>query len=67
MTIVEHAVHVHSSMCDYTEAFLLKSWRKNCVTPGHYLDFIHMYLKLLDEKDEYIKAQVRGDRSHIMS
>jgi hypothetical protein len=54
-------------MCDYTEAFLLKSWRKNCVTPGHYLDFIHMYLKLLDEKDEYIKAQVRGDRSHIMS
>jgi dynein heavy chain len=67
MTIVEHAMHVHSSIRDYTEEFLLKLRRKNYVTPRHYLDFIHMYLKLLDEKDDCIKTQVREERSHIES
>lgn len=29
----------------------------NFLTPKHYLDFIHNYLRLLDEKDAYIVAQ----------
>ena len=59
MTIVGHTVHVHCSTRDYTQDFLLKLRRKNYVTPRHYLDFIHMYLKLLDEKNNYISAQVK--------
>jgi hypothetical protein len=43
---------------------LLKLRRKTYVTPRHYLDFIHMYLRLLDEKDSYMKLQVREGRSH---
>lgn len=35
----------------------MKLRRKNYVTPKHYLDFITSYLKLLQEKDNYIKAQ----------
>ena len=58
MTIVEHVVHVHSTIGEYTLEFQLKLRRKNYVTPKHYLDFIHTYLKLLDEKNNYIIAQV---------
>jgi dynein heavy chain len=65
MTIVEHVVHVHTSVGAYTEEFLLKLRRRNYVTPRHYLDFIHMYLKLLDEKNIYIKAQVREERLQL--
>lgn len=36
---------------------MLKLRRKNYVTPKHYLDFIQTYLKLLDEKNNYIDAQ----------
>lgn len=39
---------------------MVKLRRKNYVTPKHYLDFINNYLKLLDEKDEYIVAQVKS-------
>jgi dynein heavy chain len=59
---VEHVVHVHSSIGAYTQDFLLKLRRKNYVTPKHYLDFIQIYLKLLDEKNNYIKAQVWEER-----
>ncbi|KAJ4435378.1 hypothetical protein ANN_17992 [Periplaneta americana] len=55
--IVAHVVHVHSSIGRYTQEFLLKLRRRNYVTPKHYLDFIHVYLKLLDEKNNYIIAQ----------
>jgi hypothetical protein len=65
MTIVEHAVHVHTSASAYTEEFLLKLRRRNYVTPKHYLDFINMYLKLLDEKSVCIKAQVRERRLRL--
>jgi len=61
MTIVEHAVYVHSSIRDYTEDLLLKLRRKTYVTPSHYLDFIHTYLGLMDEKDSYMEIQVREE------
>lgn len=56
--IIDHVVHVHQTVTEkYTPDFLLKLRRKNYVTPKHYLDFITTYLKLLQEKDAYIKAQ----------
>ncbi|KAF7265371.1 hypothetical protein GWI33_021219 [Rhynchophorus ferrugineus] len=56
-SIIEHVVHVHQSLTDYTEKFLLTLRRKNYVTPKHYLDFIGSYLKLLEEKGNYNAAQ----------
>jgi hypothetical protein len=58
MTIVEHVVHVHFSIGAHIQNFLFRLRGKNYVTPKHYLDFLQMYLKLLDEKNSYIKAQV---------
>jgi len=63
MTIVEHAVYVHCSIRDYTQDLLLKLRRKTYVTPRHYLDFIHTYLRLMDEKDSCMNIQVREERS----
>lgn len=45
--IVSHVVYVHTTVSFYTMQFLLKLRRKNFVTPKHYLDFIHTYLKLV--------------------
>lgn len=55
--IVQHVVHVHMSIGQYTAEFLTKLRRRNYVTPKHYLDFINTYLNLLVEKKEYIMAQ----------
>lgn len=55
--IIQHVVHVHQSIGEYTKNYELKLRRKNYVTPKHYLDFIQIYLRLLDEKDRYIQAQ----------
>ncbi|PNF33091.1 Dynein heavy chain 10, axonemal [Cryptotermes secundus] len=68
-TIVEHVAHVHSSADAYTRGFLVKLRRRNYVTPKHYLDFINTYLKLLDEKNIFIKAQcerLRGGMNTIL-
>ncbi|XP_050294970.1 dynein axonemal heavy chain 10 [Anthonomus grandis grandis] len=56
-TIIEHVVHVHQSVIDYTQAYAVTLRRKNYVTPKHYLDFITNYLKLLEEKGNYINGQ----------
>ncbi|KAJ8963302.1 hypothetical protein NQ318_018771 [Aromia moschata] len=56
-TIIEHVVHVHQSVTQYTIDYLVKLRRKNFVTPKHYLDFITTYLRLLEEKDSYINSQ----------
>ncbi|XP_055618804.1 dynein axonemal heavy chain 10 isoform X2 [Toxorhynchites rutilus septentrionalis] len=55
--IISHIVHVHQSLKHYTQQFLLKLRRKNFVTPKHYLDFINTYLKLIEEKDNFIMQQ----------
>ncbi|KAJ9583316.1 hypothetical protein L9F63_022333, partial [Diploptera punctata] len=57
MSVVDHVVYVHSGIGKYTKDFLLKLRRKNYVTPKHYLDFIQTYLKLLEEKNNYIISQ----------
>ncbi|XP_055533348.1 dynein axonemal heavy chain 10 [Wyeomyia smithii] len=55
--IISHIVHVHQSLKHYTQQFLLKLRRKNFVTPKHYLDYINTYLKLIEEKDNFIMQQ----------
>ncbi|KAJ8934457.1 hypothetical protein NQ314_013332 [Rhamnusium bicolor] len=55
--LIEHVVHVHQSVTQFTIDYLVKLRRKNYVTPKHYLDFIVTYLRLLEEKDNYINAQ----------
>ena len=62
---MEHAVYVHCGIRDYTQDLLLKLRRKTYLTPRHYLDFIHMYLRLLDEKDSCMTVQVSEVRSYL--
>jgi len=45
-------------MSVYTNDFLVKLKRKNYLTPTHYLDFINVYLNLIDEKSTIIARQV---------
>ena len=56
--VVEHVVHVHLSVGDYSKDFQNKLRRVNHVTPKNYLDFINSYTKLLTEKDKYVQDQV---------
>ncbi|XP_058060896.1 dynein axonemal heavy chain 10 [Anopheles bellator] len=55
--IINHVVHVHQSLKDYTLQYRLKLRRRNFVTPKHYLDYISTYLKLIEEKDNFIMQQ----------
>lgn len=55
--IIEHVVHVHTSIEQYAKDYLLKLRRKNFVTPKHYLDLMQTYLNLLNEKNTYIEGQ----------
>uniref|UniRef100_A0A182NRZ8 AAA+ ATPase domain-containing protein n=1 Tax=Anopheles dirus TaxID=7168 RepID=A0A182NRZ8_9DIPT len=55
--IIAHIVHVHQSLKSYNVQYLMKLRRKNFVTPKHYLDFINTYLKLIEEKDNFIMQQ----------
>lgn len=56
--IVDHVVEVHTGVASYTVEFMVKLRRKNYLTPKHYLDFISVYLVLLEEKNNFILAQV---------
>lgn len=55
--VVEHVVHVHLSVGQFSKEFQQKLRRSNHVTPKNYLDFISSYTKLLKEKDKYICDQ----------
>ncbi|XP_075233788.1 uncharacterized protein LOC142331650 [Lycorma delicatula] len=55
-------VHVHKTTVKYTADFLTKFRRKNYVTPKHYLDFINVYKLLLEEKNNFIVAQILRNR-----
>uniref|UniRef100_A0A8B9QA73 Dynein axonemal heavy chain 10 n=1 Tax=Apteryx owenii TaxID=8824 RepID=A0A8B9QA73_APTOW len=57
--VIEHIVMVHESVGDFSKKFLQKLRRSNYVTPKNYLDFIHTYSKLLEEKNEFILAQCK--------
>lgn len=56
--ITNHIVYTHKTMSVYTNDFLVKLKRKNYLTPTHYLDFINVYLNLIDEKSTIIARQV---------
>ena len=56
-TVVDHVVHVHLSVGQYSTEFLQKLRRVNNVTPKNYLDFIGSYAKLLREKDKFVQDQ----------
>ncbi|KAJ8924399.1 hypothetical protein NQ315_007195, partial [Exocentrus adspersus] len=55
--IIKHVVFVHQLVIQYTVDYTVKLRRKNYITPKHYLDFITTYLRLLEEKDNYINNQ----------
>ena len=57
MEVVHHVVHVHLSVSKYSAQFLEKLRRINHVTPKNYLDFIHSYTSLLQEKDKFVQDQ----------
>ncbi|XP_021113287.1 dynein heavy chain 10, axonemal isoform X4 [Heterocephalus glaber] len=57
--LVEHMVLVHQSVEGFSQQFLQKLRRSNYVTPKNYLDFIHSYSRLLDEKMQGNIAQCR--------
>ncbi|XP_069922194.1 dynein axonemal heavy chain 10 isoform X1 [Oryctolagus cuniculus] len=57
--LVEHVVLVHESVDEFSKQFLQKLRRSNYVTPKNYLDFIHSYAKLLDEKTQCNIAQCK--------
>ena len=56
-SVVEHVVHVHLSVGQFSKVFQQKLRRSNHVTPKNYLDFISSYTKLLRDKDKYICDQ----------
>jgi len=55
--VIAHVVKVHESVGDYSIMFLQKLRRINYVTPKNYLDFVGTYMKLLNEKDQYVLEQ----------
>ncbi|KAL5112917.1 Dynein heavy chain 10 axonemal [Taenia crassiceps] len=50
--LIDHVIHVHRSVEQYTTDFVEKWKRINYVTPKHFLDYISNYLKLLSESDQ---------------
>ncbi|XP_078467787.1 dynein axonemal heavy chain 10-like [Lampetra planeri] len=57
--LINHIVVVHKSVKSYTEKFKQELRRENYVTPKNFMDFIHNYIRLLQEKDMSIKTQSR--------
>ena len=55
--IVQHFVHVHTSVTAYSREFEMRLRRLNYVTPKNYLDFISSYLNLLDKQDKFVQSQ----------
>ena len=52
--VIAHVRMVHESVGEYSKMFLQKLRRSNYVTPKNYLDFISTYVKLLEDKDNFI-------------
>ena len=58
--VIAHVRMVHESVGEYSTMFLQKLRRSNYVTPKNYLDFISTYVKLLEDKDDYILCKKQG-------
>ncbi|XP_066140827.1 dynein axonemal heavy chain 10 [Euwallacea fornicatus] len=65
-TIVQHVVHVHQSVKEFSSNYLQIMRRKNYVTPKHYLDFISTYLRLLEEKGNSNHAQCERFKNGLL-
>ncbi len=59
--IVQHMVHVHTSVNRYSQEFELELRRVNHVTPTNYLDFINTYHRQyeLKKNENHTKYKVR--------
>ena len=55
--VIAHVRMVHESVGEYSNMFLQKLRRSNYVTPKNYLDFISTYVKLLEDKDNFILGE----------
>ena len=55
--VIAHVRMVHESVGEYSKMFLQKLRRSNYVTPKNYLDFISTYVKLLEDKDNFILGE----------
>ena len=64
--IISHIVLVHQSVGVHSKRFQQQLRRHNYVTPKNYLDYITTYLKLLDEKDNFIQSLVGSYRLSLL-
>ena len=55
--VIAHVRMVHESVGEFSTMFLQKLRRSNYVTPKNYLDFISTYVKLLEDKDNFILGE----------
>lgn len=55
---MDHVVHVHTSIIEYSYKFELKLKRKNHSTPKNYLDFLRNYRTQLVENRRMIDEKV---------
>ena len=57
--LISHIVLVHQSIGVYSKRFQQQLRRNNYVTPKNYLDYINTYIRLLEQKDQFIQSLVR--------
>ncbi|KIJ45695.1 hypothetical protein M422DRAFT_778888 [Sphaerobolus stellatus SS14] len=57
--VVNALVHVHQSMHHFNTRLSRRQGRYNYVTPRHYLDFLHHYVRLFTEKRDELEEQQR--------
>lgn len=48
--IIEHVVYVHRTVHNYSVRYLMECDRLNIVTPKHYLEYIHMHIRLMGKQ-----------------
>ncbi|KAG9099539.1 hypothetical protein FS749_001026 [Ceratobasidium sp. UAMH 11750] len=57
--VVNGLVHVHLSLHEVNQRLSRRQGRYNHVTPRHYLDFLHHYVRLYNEKRDELEEQQR--------
>ncbi|XP_055696351.1 dynein axonemal heavy chain 10 [Lutzomyia longipalpis] len=55
--IICHVVHVQKTIVHYAKEFLKKFQRRFYVTPKHYLNFLHMFLNLIEKYQSSMSTQ----------
>ncbi|KAF8758753.1 Dynein heavy chain [Rhizoctonia solani] len=57
--VINALVHVHLSLHEVNQRLSRRQGRYNHVTPRHYLDFLHHYVRLYNEKRDELEEQQR--------